>query len=130
MEPKKSKTLKEINIPDEFFFDFVRGVFDGDGCIYSFWDKRWKSSFMFYIQIVSASPKFLKWLQEEIERLVGISGHISRCGSIKALKFAKEESKILLGNMYYQNSLPCSKRKFTKSQKILELDRDNNKSKE
>jgi hypothetical protein len=43
----KSKTIKRVNVPDIFFFDFLRGCFDGDGTFYSYWDKRWKSSFMY-----------------------------------------------------------------------------------
>ncbi len=51
--PKKSLTLGKLSIPDEYFFDFLRGCFDGDGCSYSYWDPRWKSSFMFYISFTS-----------------------------------------------------------------------------
>lgn len=32
--PRKSKTLNFPAIPKEFFFHFVRGYFDGDGCVY------------------------------------------------------------------------------------------------
>src|SRR3989338_8341238 len=37
----KTKTIGVVNIPDEYFFDFLRGHFDGDGCTYSYWDPRW-----------------------------------------------------------------------------------------
>src|SRR3972149_398948 len=37
----KSKTIKRVDIPDEYFSDFLRGLFDGDGTFYTFWDKRW-----------------------------------------------------------------------------------------
>src|ERR1700722_7240854 len=37
----KSLTLSEIKIPEHYFIDFLRGCFDGDGCSYSYWDKRW-----------------------------------------------------------------------------------------
>src|SRR3989344_1036593 len=40
--PNKSKILGEIKIPDKYFFDFLRGHFDGDGTFYSYWDPRWK----------------------------------------------------------------------------------------
>ncbi len=58
----KSKTIQRVDVPVEFFFDFFRGLYDGDGSSYSYWDKRWKSSFMFYISVASASPNFLIWL--------------------------------------------------------------------
>ena len=45
--PNKSKSIGEIQVPPRYFFDFLRGSFDGDGCTFSYWDKRWKSSFRF-----------------------------------------------------------------------------------
>ena len=32
--PKKSLTIKFPDIPDKFMNDFIRGYFDGDGCVY------------------------------------------------------------------------------------------------
>ena len=43
------KKLKSVVMPKKYFFDFLRGHFDGDGSFYSYWDKRWKSSYMFYV---------------------------------------------------------------------------------
>jgi hypothetical protein len=34
IRPKKASTLNSINIPEEYFPDFVRGFFDGDGSVY------------------------------------------------------------------------------------------------
>jgi len=34
--PAKSKTIGELCIPKKYFFDFLRGSFDGDGCFYSY----------------------------------------------------------------------------------------------
>ena len=45
----KSLTVGKIDVPDKYFFDFLRGCFDGDGYSYSYWDPRWRSSFMFYV---------------------------------------------------------------------------------
>lgn len=54
LTPNKTKTLKSLRIPDRYFADFLRGHLDGDGCTYSYWDRRWKSSFMLYTTFVSA----------------------------------------------------------------------------
>ena len=62
--PNKSKIIGEVMIPDEFFFDFLRGHFDGDGTFYSYWDPRWRSSFMFYTVFISASKNHIAWLQK------------------------------------------------------------------
>jgi len=32
--PRKTYNLGEIKIPDEYFADFARGFFDGDGTVY------------------------------------------------------------------------------------------------
>ncbi len=64
--PHKSKILEAIAVPDEYFFDFLRGDFDGDGTFYSYWDPRWRSSYMFYTVFMSASEKHVFWMREEI----------------------------------------------------------------
>src|SRR3989338_7960663 len=60
--PNKTKILTSISVTDEYFFDFLRGHFDGDGSFYSYWDPRWKSSYMFYTVFISASKNHINWL--------------------------------------------------------------------
>ena len=125
LRPSKSKTLREVKVPQRFFFDFLRGLFDGDGSIYSYWDKRWKSSFLFYAVIASASNDFIIWLQKKIYKLAKIHGHITKCyySEIRQLKYAKREAKILLKKMYYSKKLPMLKRKYIKTCSIIKTDR-------
>ena len=112
--PNKTKVLGEIKVPDKYFPDFLRGCFDGDGYTYSYWDKRWKNSFMLYTGFVSASKRFLVWLQGETRRLYGIVGAIKfEAKSTFSLKFAKRESLIILDKMYYSKNLPCLGRKYS-----------------
>jgi len=40
LTPNKSKTISKLKIPNKYFFDFLRGHFDGDGSCYSYWDPR------------------------------------------------------------------------------------------
>jgi hypothetical protein len=119
--PNKSKTLSKVLIPDKYFFDFLRGHFDGDGCFYSYWDPRWKSSFMFYTELVSASKEHIDWLQQEITRLISIKGRItkSKNNPCYRLKFAKAGSLVLLKKMYYKNYSVGLKRKHLKIQRAL-----------
>ena len=120
LTPNKSKTLGELKIPDWHFFDFLRGHFDGDGCCYSYWDKRWKSSFMFYTTFISASEKHVVWLKNKIERLSGVKSILRReKGPMYGIRFAKEDSKTIISKMYYREKLPCLQRKFKKLQRIL-----------
>lgn len=54
--PNKSKTIKEVGVPDRYFADFLRGHLDGDGYTYSYVDRRWKIVFRF-IQYFSQPAK-------------------------------------------------------------------------
>lgn len=123
LTPKKSKTIGELKIPDKYFFDFLRGHFDGDGSCYSYWDKRWDSSFMFYTKFYSASKKHLLWLRFRIKKLLNIKGDLNRGGKniIYQLKYAKRESKILIPKIYKKGS-PHLLRKYIKIKNILKTD--------
>jgi len=120
--PNKSKLIGEIKIPGKYFFDFLRGSFDGDGCTYSYWDKRWRSSFMFYTSFVSASPPHITWIREEIYKRIGIHGHVTMNGThvLQQLKYAKADSLKLLRKMYYSRSAMCLSRKRLKIVKMLD----------
>jgi len=121
LSPAKSKTLGALQIPNRYFFDFLRGVFDGDGSTYSYWDKRWKSSFMFYLCFVSASKVFTDWLRSKIKKFVGAEGHISKDGkgSTFQLKYVKTESLKIFKKMYRSKKAVCLSRKRLKIQKTL-----------
>ena len=123
LTPAKSKTLGKIAIPDEYFFDFFRGSFDGDGCTYSYWDPRWKSSFMFYTVFVSASEAHIIWLRSEINRRLGLVGHInkSKKNPCYQLKYAKRESLVLLRKIYYSPKVRCLSRKRLKIKQMLAI---------
>lgn len=124
--PKKSKTIGILKIPSRFFFDFLRGHFDGDGTFFSYWDPRWKSSFMFYTEFLSASRTHIVWLQREIEKRLNICGHITtnKKHQIFHLKYAKRESLILLKEMYYDSHVTCLERKRKKIKQVLKIDRN------
>jgi hypothetical protein len=119
--PRKTKTIGAIDIPDKYFFDFLRGHHDGHGTFYSYWDPRWRSSYMFYTVFISASKKHILWLKEKINELVGIKGHLTTTGKtpIYALKYAKAESLKLLAKMYYNPEVVCLSRKRKKIEKAL-----------
>lgn len=120
----KTKTIGAVDIPDEYFFDFLRGHHDGDGTFYSYWDPRWRSSFMFYTVFISASEKHILWIREKIKQLIGIKGHVTETGQtpIYALKYAKAESLQLLQKMYYNRDVVCLSRKRKKIEKALAVE--------
>ena len=123
LTPAKSKTLGALSIPKKYFFDFLRGSFDGDGSFYSYYDPRWRSSFMYYTVFVSASNDHIEWLREVLAQTLGVKGHISQDGRkrTKQLKYAKRESLKILKNMYYSDTVVCLSRKRLKIQKALTI---------
>ena len=118
----KTKIIGKVDLPPEFFFDFLRGHLDGDGCVFSYWDKRWKSSFMFFTTFVSASKEHVDWLRQEIADRLMIQGHIAttKNGTVFQLRYAKGDSLKLWKAMYYPKAL-CLSRKRLKIQGILAI---------
>lgn len=128
--PAKSKTIGKIDIPDKYFFDYLRGCFDGDGCFYSYWDSRWKSSHMFYIEFITASETHVKWLQKEIKNKIKVKGYIksSKNQVCLHLRYAKKESMEIIKNMYYNPRVVCLTRKLLKIKKALSIEKKQQES--
>lgn len=126
LSPAKSKTMGPLKIPDTYFFDFLRGSFDGDGSFYSYWDKRWASSFLFYLSFTSASIMHIDWLRKKIESLIGPKGHAGKIAYSKAyqLKYAKQGAREILTKLYYSDNLPRLERKYKKVYSALAIDRN------
>lgn len=122
----KTKTIATLDIPDEFFFDFLRGDLDGDGWFYSYWDPRWRSSHMFYLNFTSASGDHMKWMREKIYELTGLKGHYSISGKtpMHTIKYAKKEALELIKKMYYSPDVVSLSRKRLKIEKALEVERE------
>jgi hypothetical protein len=122
--PNKTKIIGSVKIPKKYFFDFLRGNFDGDGSFYSYWDPRWKSSYMFYTSFVSASKIHIGWLRKTIKSHLKINGHVTKNGddSIYQLKYAKAESLKLLSKMYYNRNVICLIRKRSKIERALKIE--------
>lgn len=123
LSPAKTKTLSSLKIPRKYYYDFLRGHLDGDGHFYSYWDKRWPDSFMFYLVFNSASRQHINWLRSTNKKLLGINGHINsdRRHSVYQLKYAKKESLRLLRKIYYNATVPCLERKRLKIIKALAI---------
>jgi hypothetical protein len=123
LTPAKSMTLGEISVPDEYYADFLRGYFDGDGSTYSYLDNRWRSSYMFYTCFTSASPRFVEYLRRENIRLAKVSpGSIRNGKNVQNLSYAKADSKVIYSYMYYSPEVLCLKRKREKLRSFIERD--------
>lgn len=125
LTPAKSKKLGSLKIPNRYFFDFLRGHFDGDGTFYGYWDKRWKNSFMFYTRFVSASEEHILWINNKLIKLLDIKGSFNKdkISKMCQLKYAKKDSMAIVSKMYYRKGLPCLKRKYNKIINVLSINK-------
>ena len=91
----KSLDMDFPNIPKEYLSDFIRGFFDGDGCVMRLKGGRINSTF------TSGSKKFLDNLHQILKEEAGVEGG-SYDPSCVSLKFGKKDS-IKIGNYMYKN---------------------------
>jgi hypothetical protein len=124
--PKKSKTIKAVQVPSSYFADFLRGLYDGDGTFWTEWDKRWPNSFVFHIEIASASREFITWLKSQLTRLYNVKGFIKRGAGVFIVRYAKGDSRILYSIMYYKKNSLCLTRKYMKIKTTLDFDQELN----
>ena len=121
--PAKSKTIPQLDIPDQFYADFLRGVFDGDGSIWGYWDTRWRSSLMYYTSYTSASRPFLEWLQTKNQELASTTpGSLAWAKHAYILRYAKEDSLKLFNFMYFSSTRMGLLRKYLKFVDFLTSD--------
>ena len=124
LTPRKSLTLGEIRVPDEYFFDCARGLLDGDGSIANFVHAPTRRAYPEYryerliVKFHSASRAHIDWLREAVLRLAGRRGHVAanlpegRSNPVYVLKYGKHASIALLEEMYREPTSPRLQRKF------------------
>lgn len=92
----KSLTLQFPKVPEEFLPDFIRGYFDGDGCVMNLKNNRLNSAF------TNGSKDFLVSLLAILQEKAGIKGGSFDDSSL-SLKFGKKDT-LKLGNYIYANN--------------------------
>lgn len=104
----KSMDLDFPNVPDEFLPDFIRGYFDGDGCIMNLKNNRLNSAF------TCGSKKFLDKLLKVLKEKAEVEGG-SYDASSCSIKFGKKDT-LKIGSYMYKNNpelfLERKKQKF------------------
>lgn len=83
-------------ICDNYFFDFLRGFLDGDGCIYV--DHR--NHIM--VNFTNANDDFLFYINNKVNDLIGISGSIykEKDKKYRLIYFRQDDIRTLLDNIY------------------------------
>ncbi len=112
LTPAKSKTLRALQIPDDMFPDFLRGLLDGDGSWYL--SRSWLGRYTYLrVEVCSASRSFIRWIAETVERLNGLVGYLRArpFGRSYDLTFIGQKA-LALGNwVYYSPTVLALSRK-------------------
>jgi intein/homing endonuclease len=104
--PKKSKVVKFPIIDKDMYRHFIRGVFDGDGCLYIRKNKQKTWS------LYSESIDFIRTIKSIIEQEIGIQLNWER--NNKCIATSKKESIKKLNEYFYLNSSRHLERKREK----------------
>jgi len=123
--PKKSKRIKLPKIPETYSKDFIRGYFDGDGCInFGFYQKndRKNLSHILITRFTSGNKRFLEDLLKLLKKHAVIQGgciYRKQEGSYD-LSFSVRDSFRLCEFMYKDvKENQFLKRKYNKFQEAL-----------
>jgi len=133
LSPCKTGLLDELEIPNKYFRDFLRGHLDGDGSIYTYRDyyNTFKNPKYIYQRLwatfLSASRNHIFWLRKNINKFLNIKGHFcyqriskpNQTTDMYKLKFGKKDSIKLLSWLYYSPSIPCLIRKRKIAEKFI-----------
>ena len=113
----KSKTIGPLLISKKYFFGFLRGLLDGDGCVTSF--KHAESKYpQIRIKFASGSKKFLIWLDSKVDSYLGIKGRIEKIPRLWGLVYYKGSSLKLLREIYRKPKV-FSERKYLRAKQLL-----------
>ena len=126
--PNKSLILHFPKVPGIYLGDFVRGYFDGDGCVYfkKHWVKdRKKMKWVFTTRFTSGSESFLKDLFIHLKKF-GLNGGFivtKYHNSGYELVYSHKDSLALFQSMYHNVThnlfLPRKYKLFKKAVQIL-----------
>ena len=107
MTPAKSKTLTLPKIPSTVFAHFLRGYFDGDGCVYfkkHFAKDRQKKRWVFTVRFTSGSYTFLSDLLSSLKKKTVNGGFITSKKGGHELVFSHRDGLALFHLMYDNTS--------------------------
>lgn len=130
--PNKTFTLRFPHIPEEFVGSFIRGYFDGDGCVYfkllTYANRRNPRSILLTL-FTSGSQPFLSEMHKRL-KLHGLKGgSLVKRGNAYDLKFSHRDSLALYRLMYNTSEvaqlfLPRKREKLKKAIQALGLEKE------
>lgn len=123
LSPNKTYTISSLDIPDEYFSHFLRGIIDGDGNFNT--SNKTELLKVANIRIYSGSKDFLHWLNEKCKKVYKISGgNFSRdknsLGSKEILIFTRVYDNLLIIESVYENAKYYLERRYNQAFFTLE----------
>jgi hypothetical protein len=102
--PNKESRLRLPSVPRDYFRDFIRGYFDGDGCIssgyYNRKDRKSKS-FRMSVKFASSSRSFLGDIKNKLSQYTGLKGGFITAGDgCNYLVYSKGDSSKIFNYFY------------------------------
>lgn len=109
----KSLTLKRLKIPKEYMSHFVRGYFDGDGCVSVSLDKRRGKK---YIEAsLLGTEEFLSWISQKMTELANLPRRNinSTKSKVYKIKYSGKNALKFAAWMYQDSSIFLNRKKET-----------------
>lgn len=113
--PDKTHNYQLPKVPDEYFFDFLRGYIDGDGCYYN--NNKGNTS----INITCACQDILEWIKDILCNY-HIAANVYKEKDLKyrLVCYGKNDVKRLVNLLYHDNFSLCLLRKYNKIEHLLD----------
>jgi intein-encoded DNA endonuclease-like protein len=117
----KTFTLRFPDIPEKYISHFVRGYFDGDGCISCFHPSDYSDNVSRYQTIFVGNEIFLNNLNEVLNKYIGLGiKNVKKEKNINLYRLVYSTSdSIKLANWMYKSNKIRLERKYKKFQQLL-----------
>lgn len=102
--PNKSGTYRMPTIPKDLFRHYLRGYFDGDGCICESFSNKNSTTATIYTTICG-SNYFIPELENSLFTILNIRGTVAQKSRHQVLKYCTNASKTLLDFMYKDSNI-------------------------
>lgn len=107
--PNKTKCSLYPIIPDKYFFDFLRGYIDGDGCYYI------NRNGSCEVTITCSQKQPLEWVSFTLQQMnINTSVYQEYDKKYRLYCFRKDDVKTLINKLYYNIDIFCLIRKYNK----------------
>lgn len=118
MVPRKSLVLEfPTQVPDALLVHFIRGYFDGDGCLTRSRDRN-SNGFLRFSWRMLGTPQFLSKVQEVLTASVGVRSSIRRNRSVSELYVSGNRQVLRVTEWLYKNATVFLQRKRNTHQEL------------